>query len=562
MGYPDYMLESMARVEATRDRRLNETIPLMTLAEREGVLKRFYPANQAGAFETIKVGPNRGQQMLREFVRILQSRSPVDPDRIDLSRVDYDTDVLIIGGGAAGMTATLMCHDAGVTPLLVTKLRLGDANSMMSQGGIQAAISPVDSPVTHYLDCFGGGQFANVPELVHALVTDAPKVIYWLEGLGVMFDKDPDGRIKVKHGGGTSRKRLISTRDITGAGITRVLRDEVWNKQTQVLEFTAALEILLDEEGKAAGAVLFNMETEQYYVVRAKAVVLATGGSGRLHFQGFPTTNHYGATGDGLVMAYRAGARAVFLDTVQYHPTGGAFPEQTVGLLVAETARAMGAQIVDAEGDQFVNNLEPRDVTSSAMIRQWQERGRGITTPSSINGVWLDTPLVDVKNGEGALFGVMPVQCKRYWRYGFDPTKQPILVTPVHHYQNGGILIDDRAETGVRNLFAGGEVEGGVHGRNRLMGNSWADIMVFGRRSGMSAAERAKETPTPRSLTLRHVEAFHSELVESGVGTERVAPILLPNYTRPEVKDRIPPFAAALLQNYTPFEVELEGVMQ
>ena len=562
MGYPDYMAASIAKVEATRDQRVNETVPLMSLAEREDVLKRFYPANQPGAFETLRVGPNKGEQFLREFVNILESRSPVDPGKINLSQPDFDVDVLIVGGGAAGMTAALMCHDEGVNAMLVTKLRLGDANSMMSQGGIQAAISPVDSPDTHYLDAVGGGQFANVPELVRALVTDAPQVIYWLESLGVMFDKEPDGRIKVKHGGGTSKKRLISTRDITGAGITRVLRDEVWNRSIPVMEFTAALEVLLDENGKAAGAVLFNMETEEYIVVRSKVVVLNTGGSGRLHFQGFPTTNHYGATGDGLVMAYRAGAKLVFMDTVQYHPTGGAFPEQTVGLLVAETARAMGAQLVDSEGEQFVNNLEPRDVTSSAMIRQWAERGRGITTPSGIIGVWLDTPMVDVKHGKGALFGVMPVQCKRYWRYGFDPTKEPILVTPVHHYQNGGVLINDQAETGVPNLFCGGEVEGGVHGRNRLMGNSWADIMVFGRRSGLSAARRSKETPTPKKLTLSHVDAFHKELVESGVGLGRVAPILLPNYTRREVKDRIPPLAAALLQNYTPFEAELEGVIR
>lgn len=562
MGYPDYMAASIEVVNSSRDRRLTETVPLMSLPEREDVLKRFYPANQPGALREIRVGPNRGELFLKEFVNIMESRSPIEPGRVDLSRVDFDTDVLVIGGGAAGMTATLMCHDAGVKPLLVTKLRLGDANSMMSQGGIQAAISPTDSPLVHYLDAVGGGQFANVPELVRVLVTEAPQVIHWLESLGVMFDKEPDGQIKVKHGGGTSRKRLISTRDISGAGITRVLRDEVWNRRTQVLEFTAALEILLDEQGKAAGAVVFNMETEQYHVVRSKVVLLATGGSGRLHFQGFPTTNHYGATGDGLVMAYRAGARAVFLDTVQYHPTGGAFPEQTVGLLVAETARAMGAQIVDSEGNQFVNNLEPRDVTSSAMIRQWAERGKGITTPSGISGVWLDTPMVDVRHGEGALFGVMPVQCKRYWRYGYDPTKQPILVTPVHHYQNGGILINERAETGVPNLFAGGEVEGGVHGRNRLMGNSWADIMVFGRVSGRSAAQRAKETATPKSLNLRHVVRFHQEMVEAGVSMDRVAPILLPNYTRPEVRDRIPPMAAALLQSYTPIEVEFEGVMR
>ncbi len=560
MGYPDYMAASIAKVEATRERRLNESVPLMSLAEREDVLKRFYPANQPGALEQVRVGPNRGEEFLKEFVNILESRSPVDPSQIDLSKPDYDVDVLIVGGGAAGMSDALMCYEEGVKPLLVTKLRLGDANSMMSQGGIQAAISPVDSPETHFVDCVGGGQFASHRELVRVLVTEAPQAIAWLENMGVMFDKDPDGKIKVKHGGGTSKKRLISTRDITGSGITRVLRDEVWNRDIPVLEFTAALEVLLDEEGKAAGAVLFNMETEEYYVVRAKVVVLNTGGSGRLHFQGFPTTNHYGATGDGLVMAYRAGARLVFMDTVQYHPTGGAFPEQTVGLLVAETARAMAGQLVDSEGDQFVANLEPRDVTSSAIIRHCQERGRGITTPSGIDGVWLDTPMVDAVHGPGTLFSVMPVQCKRYWRFGYDPTKEPILITPVHHYQNGGIRISENAETDVPNLFAGGEVEGGVHGRNRLMGNSWADIMVFGRRCGISAARRAKETATPKSLSLKHVDAYHNQMKENGVSMSRIAPILLPNYTRQVTMDRIPPLAAALLENYMSFEADRQGV--
>jgi succinate dehydrogenase / fumarate reductase flavoprotein subunit len=165
---------------------------------------------------------------------------------------------------------------------------------------------------------------------------DAPFVIKWLEDLGMMFDKEPDGTMVERHGGGTSRMRMHSARDYSGAEIMRTVRDEVRNREddVRVIEFSPAVELVLDDKGQVAGAIVMNLETQAYSYIKAKAVVMATGGGGRLHYQGFPTTNHYGATADGVVMAYRAGAELGYLESMQYHPTGAAFPQQILGQLV------------------------------------------------------------------------------------------------------------------------------------------------------------------------------------------------------------------------------------
>ena len=188
--------------------------------------------------------------------------------------------------------------------LLATKLRLGDANTVGAQAGTQAADRPQDSPDIHYLDTMGGGHFANVPELVEALVKDAPAIIKWLERLGVNWDKLPDGTMHELSGGGASRLRLHSARDYTGLEEMRVLRDEMRNRNIDCVEFSAVVELVMDDRGQIGGAILLNMETNELTLVRANSVILATGGMGRLHIQGFPTTNHYGATADGLVLDY------------------------------------------------------------------------------------------------------------------------------------------------------------------------------------------------------------------------------------------------------------------
>jgi succinate dehydrogenase/fumarate reductase flavoprotein subunit len=534
MSYPPDMRESIARVEATRPQRLQETFPMMSPEEKQQLLEQFHPDYRPDGFREILVGPNRGERAMAELADILEGRSHLALDALDLAQVDLETDVLVIGGGGAGASAALAAREQRARVILATKLRFGDANTMMAQGGIQAADKANDAPPIHFLDAIGGGGFTNDPALVEALVMDAPATIQWLEGLGVMFDKDPDGSMTTIHGGGTSRMRMHSAGDYSGASIMRAVRDEVlsWPDDITVLEFSPALELILDDREQVAGAVLQNLETGEHLVVRAKCTVIATGDSGRLHYQDFATTNHYGATGDGLVLAYRIGVKLVHQDTYQFHPTGAAFPEQIVGQLVTEKVRGLGAQVTNIDGEQFVYPRETRDAEAAAIIRECVERCRGVRTSSGMLGVWLDSPMIDIIHGAGTIEQKLPAMVRQFKRFGIDMTKEPLLVYPTAHYQNGGIGIEpDGAVKGAVNLYAAGAVTGGVHGRNRLMGNSLLEIGVFGRRAGRTAALQAKEVE-PGKLTLAHVDAWHQELEEAGIKPELVSPILLPDYTR------------------------------
>jgi succinate dehydrogenase/fumarate reductase flavoprotein subunit len=531
MTYTPEMLEMIKVVEASRQRRLKETFPSMSMEDRERVLKGFHPDYIQEGMRPIRVGVCKGDRTPNELADVLEGRPHISPD-FDLSQPEFETDVLVVGGGGAGASAALLAQENGAKVTIVTKLRFGDANTMMAQGGIQAADRPEDSPAIHYLDVIGGGHFTNVPDLVEALVMDAPIVIKWLEELGVMFDKMPDGIMMEEHGGGTSRKRMHSARDYSGAEIMRTLRDEVRNRpDIEVIEFCAAAELVLDDQGQVSGVILLNMETNHYFYVKAKAVILSTGGSGRLHYQEFPTTNHYGATGDGIVMAYRVGARLAFLDTMQYHPTGAAYPEQILGLLVTEKVRGLGAQPVNVKGEQFVYPLEPRDVESAAFIRECKERELGVVTPTLQPCVWLDTPMIDLIHGSGTIEKALPAMVRQYKRFDIDMTKIPILVYPTLHYQNGGIQMDAHCRSSVPGLFLAGEVAGGIHGRNRLMGNSLLDVCVFGRRAGMSATEYQKNAK-PGAPNLEHVATWNREMDEAGLNGALESPVLLPKYTR------------------------------
>ena len=532
MGYTPQMRELIGKVEATRTERVNKGhYERLSMDERDAVLKNFHPDFIETSMRPLPVGPNKGYSVPHEFVDLIEARSRIEGLGFDLEKFDYDVDVLVVGGGGAGASAALLAQEQGADVLMVTKLRFGDANTVMAQGGIQAADKENDSPAKHYLDVMGGGRFENVPELVRALTSDAPVALKWLEHLGTMFDKHEDGTMKSIHGGGTSRKRMHSARDYSGAEIMRTLRDEVNNRGIKVIEFCAVVELLKDEDDKVGGAVLYNMETGEYAIVRAKAVIMAVGGSGRLEYQGFPTTNHYGATADGLVMGYRAGAKLAFMHTMQYHPTGAAYPPQILGLLITEKVRGLGAEPVNIDGEQFVYHLETRDVEAAAVIREVKERKKGITTPTGMVGVWLDSPMIDMIHGEGTIAKELPAMVRQFARFGVDIIKDPMLIYPALHYQNGGLLIDENGMTNVENLYVAGEAAGGIHGGNRLMGNSLLDIVVYGRRAGKHAGARAKDIKV-KKLNLNHVEAYHKELEDEGVDTGgRVSPMLLPRYT-------------------------------
>lgn len=531
--YTPKMLESVKKVEATRSERMKTEPRRMTAEEKDELLKAFHPDYRTEAFDEIKIGPNKGEKAPKELAELLHSNSRLLGEDIDLTKIDYDVDVLIIGGGGAGASAAIEAHEAGANVMIVTKLRIGDANTMMAEGGIQAADKPNDSPVQHYIDAFGGGHFAARPELLKRLVMEAPDAIKWLNELGVMFDKDTDGDMVTTHGGGTSRKRMHACKDYSGAEIMRTLRDEVINRDIPVVEFTSAVELLKDENGHAAGAVLLNMETGDYEVAKAKTVIIATGGAGRMHYQGFPTSNHYGATADGLVLGYRAGAPLLYQDTIQYHPTGVAYPSQIFGALVTEKVRSLGAMLVNAEGEAFMHPLETRDVSAASIIRECQERKKGVNTPLG-SGVWLDTPMIELIGGEGTIEKRIPAMMRMYLNYDIDMRKVPILIYPTLHYQNGGLEIGgDGFTKAIDNLLVAGEAVGGIHGRNRLMGNSLLDIIVFGRNAGKAAAKKAKEIEigTPN---LNHIEEYAKELKTAGIETGGVSPLLLPNYARHE----------------------------
>jgi succinate dehydrogenase / fumarate reductase flavoprotein subunit len=531
-GYPESMQDSLRLVEESRPSRVGKALSEMTADEKDKVLQDWHPDFKSDQKRALKIGPSKGMLVPHEVADNLEAHTKIKPGDIDLSIVDYDVDILIIGAGGAGLSAALLAQENGIPTekiLMVQKLRLGDANSKMSQGGIQAAVAHDDNPAIHYLDVIGGGHYENKPELAKLLVKEGPNVIRWHEELGVMYDKLEDGSMQLAPGGGTSRKRMHSCKDYTGLEITRVLIDEFMSRGIPFIELTSAVEFIMDDKGQIAGAVLYDMDHDEYFVCRAKATVLATGGFGRLHIQGFETTNHYGATNDGVVMAYHVGANLRDLDSTQFHPTGAAFPEQIVGQLCTEKLRARGAQPLNIDGELFVYPLETRDVEASALIRECYGREKGIVTPTEMRGVWLDTPLIDVINGEGTIEKEFASMLRNFNKFGIDIRKEPMLVFPTLHYQNGGVEINAQCETNIPGLFAAGEVTGGVHGKNRLMGNSQLELYVFGRRAGVFAAEYAKNAELGE-LTLSHLDQYEKWLDEAGIETDRKAPILLPEY--------------------------------
>ena len=235
-GYTEKMRKSIENVNKTRSKRIDEVFAHMTMDERDDVLKNFHPDYKEDVKRALAYGLNKGDIVPVEVADVLESYPLINPDEIDLSQIDYDVGLLIIGAGGAGTAAAIWAHHSGIPVediLVSSKLRHGDANTVMAQGGIQAADRPEDSPLIHYLDAIGGGHFDNVPELAKALVSDAPEIIKWHKDLGVMYDLTEDGNFMVLSGGGTSRFRMHSAKDYTGLEIFRVVRDEYQNLEIQ-----------------------------------------------------------------------------------------------------------------------------------------------------------------------------------------------------------------------------------------------------------------------------------------------------------------------------------------
>jgi len=513
-----------------------EDPPPVASPEREELLRRYYPDYRPDRKTTLRVGPNKGEVIPDEIASILESRSLLGSTAMPpLPGVpDTEVDLLVIGGGGAGIMASIFAQQAGANVLLTTKLRVGDSNTVMAEGGIQVALGDDDSPVRHFKDAYRGGHFTGEPELLSVLVREGPDVIAWLVKKGVLFDRDPSGNLSLRKGGGTSRPRLISAKDYTGLEIVRVLKEDLMNSGVSIWEFSPAVELLQGPEGSCAGAILRDVDNGTLKWVKANAVLLATGGTGRLHIGDFATSNHFGATGDGLVMAYRMGAKLLNMESFQYHPTGVIYPSEMAGMLITEAVRGAGARMFNRSGKRFVPELETRDVVAAAIIRECEE-GRGVRTPSGHHGVYLDLTSIDREMGEGTVERRFPNIVKLMGKHQVDCTKQPILVYPTLHYQNGGIASDTAGHTSIPGLYVAGEVSGGVHGKNRLMGNSLLEVFVYGRRVGLISADEARNRKpfSWHEVSLGHVERFHRELDREFPGTPlSEAPVLFPDYRK------------------------------
>ena len=388
-------------------------------------------------------------------------------------------DVLVVGSGAAGLAAAVSADRGGARAALATKGSLQANNSSKAQGGIQAAFGEDDSPELHADDVMRSSHDSADPELVSILTAEAPGAIAWLEELGVGFTRE-NGGYRLARCGGASRKRLLQVGDRTGNAITKALR-EAWEAGSGT-SFTNAPLSALEPRENGWRATCGGHEID------AGTVILAAGG--RCYAvaaqRGELSTNHPNATGEVTRIALDLGAEARDLDELQYHPNGGAWPANMQGYAIPETTRAYGAVLVNADGDEFTDSLGPRDTVSQAILDE-VAKGKGVETPDGRPAVYLDTTRIPQADAEVSL----PYMLRRFRGAGIDPLAEKILTYPVLHYQNGGLVIDANAETTLEGVYACGEIAGGTHGRNRMMGNSLLECVVFGRRGGRAAAEKA-----------------------------------------------------------------------
>jgi len=387
-------------------------------------------------------------------------------------------DVLVIGSGASGLAAAVSAERAGARVALATKGSIQSCNSAKAQGGIQAALGEDDSPEQHAEDVWRSSHETADRRLVEVLTSEAPSAIAWLEELGVEFTRE-NGGYRLARCGGATQKRLLQVGDRTGHAITAALRDAAEGGSVTLFPRSPLVELERNENG-------WHTRCGEHRI-DASTVILAAGGRcyAEAERRGELSTNHPGATGEVTRIALDAGAEARDLDALQYHPNGGAWPETMQGYSIPETTRAYGAVLLNADGEEFTDSLGPRDVVSQAIFDE-VAKGKGVETEDGRPAVYLDTTRIDPHDAELSL----PYMLRRYRAGGIDPLEEKLLTYPVLHYQNGGLVIDEHGETTLEGLYACGEIAGGTHGRNRMMGNSLLECVVFGRRAGRAAAAR------------------------------------------------------------------------
>jgi succinate dehydrogenase / fumarate reductase flavoprotein subunit len=408
----------------------------------------------------------------------------------------HEHDVLIIGAGGAGLRAAIEALAQGATVGVVCKSLLGKAHTVMAEGGIAASMGNVDADDnwrTHFRDTMHGGKFLNNWRMAQIHAQEAADRVLELEQWGALFDRTEDGRILQRAFGGHSFKRLCHVGDRTGLEMIRTLQDRGVQTGFDVyMECTVSR--LLKDCDRIAGAFAYWRESGRFVIFKAKSVVIATGGIGKA----YPiTSNSWEYTGDGMALAYEAGADLLDMEFVQFHPTGMVWPPGVQGLLVTEAVRGEGGILRNRNGERFMEKYDPqrmelstRDVVARAIYTEVKE-GRG----TEHGGAFLD---ISQKPAEYVKRKLPSMYHQFLELADVDITKQPMEVGPTCHYMMGGIRVNaEGGEASIPGLFAAGEAAAGLHGANRLGGNSLSDLLVFGRRAGMAAAQHAKSTATP-----------------------------------------------------------------
>ncbi|HKV25059.1 MAG TPA: FAD-binding protein [Candidatus Acidoferrum sp.] len=426
----------------------------------------------------------------------------------------YETrehDVLIIGAGGAGLRAAIEALAHGASVGVVSKSLLGKAHTVMAEGGIAAAMGNVDAAdgwKPHFRDTMRGGKFLNNWRMAQLHAQESPDRIRELEQWGALFDRTEKGAILQRAFGGHTYKRLCHVGDRTGLEMIRTLQDRGVSLGFDVyMECTVTK--LLTDAGRIAGAFAYWRENGRFVVFKAKSIVIATGGIGKI----YPvTSNSWECTGEGMTLAYEAGAELMDMEFVQFHPTGMVWPPGVQGLLVTEAVRGEGGILRNKLGERFMEKYDPkrmelstRDVVARSIYTEVKE-GRG----TEHGGAYLD---ISHKPAEYVIKKLPSMYHQFKELADVDITKGPMEVGPTCHYVMGGIRVEaETAQTTLPGLFAAGEAAAGLHGANRLGGNSLSDLLVFGRRAGLAAAEHAKTVPTP-GLALAQIEEAEKALL-------------------------------------------------
>ena len=409
-------------------------------------------------------------------------------------------DVLIIGGGSAGLRAAIEAHDAGADVLIISKSRKGDPHTVLARGGINAALGtmdPDDNWLVHAVDTLREGEFLADYERVQVLCKNAPDAINELVNWGARFHREKDGRLTQRFFGAHTFRRTVFYGDWTGQEIIRVLMHQVSLRKIEIVDNVSITKLLKSdnlsrkrEETKVTGALGIDFKKKEIVIFECKSLILAGGGYTRVY--AVSSSRSFENHGEGMVLAYEAGADLVDMEMVQFHPTGMVWPQKALGTLATEAIRGEGGILLNSKGERYMRNyypermeLGPRDVVARATYNEILD-GRG----TEHGGVWLDVTHLSKQK----ILERLPTMYEQFKNIdGIDISKEKMEVGPTAHYSMGGIVVDMKCRTKIRGLFAVGEVISQIHGANRLGGNSLLDTVVFGKIAGFEAASLAKE---------------------------------------------------------------------